>query len=78
MAARLVRGSPRPSPAPFPPDRTIASPRRQDVARPLGSKRSRRGARIAIDDFGTGHSALAYLKNLPCDLVKLERLRGLT
>lgn len=31
-----------------------------------------RGARIAIDDFGTGHSALAYLKNLPCDLVKLD------
>lgn len=31
-----------------------------------------RGARIAIDDFGTGHSALAYLKVLPCDLVKLD------
>ncbi|MFQ5680419.1 MAG: putative bifunctional diguanylate cyclase/phosphodiesterase, partial [Gemmatimonadota bacterium] len=30
------------------------------------------GARIAIDDFGTGHSALAYLRQLPADLLKLD------
>lgn len=33
-----------------------------------------RGVRIGIDDFGTGHSALAYLKNLPIDLVKLDMI----
>lgn len=33
-----------------------------------------RGARVAIDDFGTGHSALAYLKSLPVDLVKLDMI----
>lgn len=31
------------------------------------------GVRIAIDDFGTGHSSLAYLKDLPADIVKLPR-----
>jgi EAL domain-containing protein (putative c-di-GMP-specific phosphodiesterase class I) len=29
------------------------------------------GAAIAIDDFGTGFSSLAYLRNLPVDVVKL-------
>lgn len=33
-----------------------------------------RGARVAIDDFGTGHSALAYLKSLPADMVKLDTI----
>ncbi len=31
------------------------------------------GVSIAIDDFGTGHSSLAYLKDLPADVVKLPR-----
>ncbi len=31
----------------------------------------RRGMRIAIDDFGTGFSALAYLQQLPIDVLKL-------
>jgi diguanylate cyclase (GGDEF)-like protein/PAS domain S-box-containing protein len=30
-----------------------------------------RGVRIAIDDFGTGFSALAYLQQLPIDVLKL-------
>jgi diguanylate cyclase (GGDEF)-like protein/PAS domain S-box-containing protein len=30
-----------------------------------------RGVRIAIDDFGTGFSALAYLRALPVDVLKL-------
>jgi len=32
-----------------------------------------RGIHIAMDDFGTGYSSLAYLKNLSCDIVKLDR-----
>jgi EAL domain-containing protein (putative c-di-GMP-specific phosphodiesterase class I) len=30
-----------------------------------------RGCRIAIDDFGTGFSSLAYLTQLPIDILKL-------
>lgn len=31
------------------------------------------GVRISIDDFGTGQAAIGYLKDLPIDVIKIDR-----
>lgn len=43
-----------------------------DVARQTMVRLQSLGIRFAIDDFGTGHSSLAYLSQLPFDVLKID------
>ncbi|MEU8078834.1 EAL domain-containing protein [Catellatospora citrea] len=45
----------------------------EQVWQDLGELR-RAGVRMAIDDFGTGYSALNYLRHMPLDVLKLDRV----
>jgi diguanylate cyclase (GGDEF)-like protein/PAS domain S-box-containing protein len=47
--------------------------RRPEIARYALEGLRRLGARVALDDFGLGYSSLAHLKELPVDVVKVDR-----
>ena len=45
-----------------------------DLALPSLKRLNSSGIKIAIDDFGTGYSSLGYLKNLPINILKIDRI----
>lgn len=51
----------------------------QDIAAHLNAFK-KMGVRIAIDDFGTQYSTMTYLKAIPADIIKIDKLfvKGIT
>ena len=47
--------------------------RRASMSKQAMGELVERGVRFAVDDFGTGYSSLARLKELPAQIVKLDR-----
>jgi EAL domain-containing protein (putative c-di-GMP-specific phosphodiesterase class I) len=47
-----------------------------DAAAALLRRWQRLGIAVALDDYGTGYSSLAYLRDLPFDELKLDRVFG--
>jgi len=45
----------------------------REAATPRLTRLREAGMRIAVDDFGTGYASLAYLTELPLDLIKIDR-----
>ena len=44
-----------------------------DLARNIIASLKNQGIRLALDDFGTGFSSLSHLRQLPFDLIKIDR-----
>src|SRR5262249_28542028 len=44
-----------------------------DFLRPVLLRLRNEGVRLAMDDFGKGHSSLAFLHQVPMDILKIDR-----